>query len=122
MNRKNFPRSLPAIVAQAGSLLFRRLAVGIAFACLCCILTGCHTVATPSDVLLGKGYQPQNVYTEKAALPKNIRRVAVLPLVCDESSSVMTEGRAALEPVLVNELIKTKKFEVVSTDGVLLSR
>lgn len=120
MNRKNFQCGVLAFVAQAGSLPFRRLAVGSVFACLCCMLTGCHTVATPSDVLLGKGYQPQNVYTEKGALPKNIRRVAVLPLVCDENNTVMVEGRAALEPVLVNELIKTKKFEVVSTDGAFL--
>ena len=86
----------------------------------CTLVTGCHTVATPSDVLLGKGYQPQNIYTESAALPKNIRRVAVLPLVCDESDSVANEGRATLEPVLMSELIKTKKFEVVSSDGAFL--
>jgi hypothetical protein len=87
---------------------------------MCALFTGCHTVATPSDVLLGKGYQPQNVYTESGALPRNIRRVAVLPLVCDEDNSVMSEGRATLQPVLVNELAKTKKFEVVSTDGAFL--
>ena len=87
---------------------------------VCALSTGCHTIATPSDIVLGKGYQPQNVYTENSALPKTIRRVAVLPLVCDENDSIMNEGRAALEPVLVNELIKTKKFEVVSSDGAFL--
>lgn len=120
MIQKNFPCGLHASVAQAGSLPFRRLAVGIALISTCGFLTGCHTVATPSDLMLGKGYQPQNIYTESAALPKNVRRVAVLPLVCDESDSVANEGRATLEPVLMSELIKTKKFEVVSSDGAFL--
>ena len=66
----------------------------------CAFVTGCHTIATPSDIVRGKGYQPQNVYVESAALPKNLRRVVVLPLACDENDAVMTDGRAALEPVL----------------------
>ncbi len=94
-------------------------AAGAALAA-CALFTGCHTVATPSDLVLGKGYQPQNVYTESGALPKNLRRVAVLPLVCDENDAIMKEGRATLEPVLMDELIKTKKFEVVSSDGAFL--
>ena len=93
---------------------------GIAALAACALLTGCQTIATPSDVVRGKGYQPQNIYTEAAALPKNIRRVVVLPLVCDENNVVMTEGRAALEPVLLSELIKTKKFEVVTPDTAFL--
>jgi len=47
----------------------------------------------------------------------NIRRVVVLPLVCDENNSILTEGRAELEPILLDELIKTKRFEVVSSDS-----
>ena len=80
------------------------------------LLAGCSTVATPRDLVRGKGYQPQNVFTEGTALPKNVRRVVVLPLVCDESDCTLTAGREELEPILVRELIKTKKFEVVSSD------
>jgi hypothetical protein len=123
MNRKNFPSGLFAFVAQAGPALagpFRGLAVGVALICIGSVLTGCDTVATPSDVLLGKGYQPQNVYTNDGTLPKSIRRVVVLPLGCDENNSVVNEGRATLEPILANELAKTKKFEVVSSDGAFL--
>jgi hypothetical protein len=87
---------------------------------MCTLVTGCHTIATPSDLVRGKGYRPQNIYAESPALPKNIRRVVVLPLVCDESDTVMNDGRATLEPVLVSELIKTKKFEVVTSDGAFL--
>jgi hypothetical protein len=86
----------------------------------CALVSGCHTVATPSDLVRGKGYRPQNIYAESPALPKNIRRVVVLPLACDDDNAVMADGRATLEPVLVSELIKTKKFEVVTSDGVFL--
>jgi hypothetical protein len=104
----NFLRNISKWVAASAALA------------ACALSIGCHTVATPSDLVRGKGYEPQNVYAESTLLPKNIRRVAVLPLVCDESDSVMNEGRATLEPVLMSELIKTKKFEVVSSDGAFL--
>ncbi len=87
----------------------------------CAFVTGCRTVATPSDFVRGKGYQPQNIYAESPALPKNIRRVVMLPLVCDENDAIMKDGRATLEPVLLSELIKTKKFEVVTADGAFLN-
>jgi hypothetical protein len=89
-------------------------------AAACNLLTGCRTIGTPGDLVRGKGYKPQNIYTESAALPKNIRRVVVLPIVCDENDAVMSDGRIMLEPVLFSELIKTKKFEVVASDGAFL--
>jgi hypothetical protein len=102
---------------------FQRVAVGIALMSIGGFLTGCHTIATPSDLVRGKGYRPENIYIENAALPKNIRRVVVLPLACDENNAVMNDGRVSLEPVLVSELIKTKKFEVVTSDtGFLKNR
>ena len=86
---------------------------------LCGLLAGC-AIGTPRDLVRVKQYQPQNVYVEGAAMPKNIRRVVVLPLVCDENDINLGEGRAELEPVLLSELIKTKKFEVVSSDSTFL--
>ena len=83
-------------------------------------LAGCSTVATPKDVVRGKGYQPQNVFVDGTVLPKNIRRVVVLPLVCDENNAQLTEGTTTLQPVVVSELMKTKKFEVVSADAAFL--
>jgi TolB-like protein len=85
----------------------------------CALLTGC-AVGTPEDLVRFKHYEPQNVFVDGAALPKNIRRVAVLPLVCDDKDINLDEGRAQLEPVLMSELIKTKKFEVVSSDSSFL--
>jgi hypothetical protein len=82
---------------------------------ICGMLSGC-AVGTPQDLVRFKQYQPQNVFVDASALPKNIRRVAVLPLACDGKDMNLDEGRAELEPVLMSELIKTKKFEVVSAD------
>lgn len=120
MNPNLFHRGNLFVVARAVSLLFRRLAIGMAGICLCSAITGCRTVATPSDLVRGKGYRPENIYVESSALPKNIRRVVVLPLACDENDVVMNDGCARLEPVLVSELMKTKKFEVVTSDAAFL--
>jgi hypothetical protein len=86
---------------------------------ICGLLAGC-AVGTPEDLVRFKRYDPQNVYVSGVALPKNIRRVVVLPLACDDNDINLNEGRAQLEPVLVSELIKTKKFEVVSSDSAFL--
>src|SRR5882757_1967092 len=85
----------------------------------CGLLAGC-AVGTPRDLVRGRSYQPQNVFAEANALPVNIRRVVVLPVVCDENNCSLAEGRALLEPVLFDELIKTKKFEIVSSDSTVL--
>jgi hypothetical protein len=86
---------------------------------LCGLLAGC-AVGTPKDLVRFKHYEPQNVFVDGAALPKNIRRVVVLPLVCDERDMNLDQGRAKLEPVLLSELVKTKKFEVVASDEAIL--
>jgi len=83
------------------------------------LLSGC-AIGTPRDLVRGKRYQPQNVYVDVAGLPKNIRRVIVLPLVCDEQNINLDEGRVELEPILMSELIKTKKFEVIPSDSAFL--
>lgn len=86
---------------------------------LCGLLAGC-AIGTPRDLVRVKQYQPQNVFVDGATMPKNIRRVVVLPLVCDEKDINLDEGRSQLEPVMMSELIKTKKFEVVSSDSAFL--
>lgn len=84
---------------------------------LCLVLNGCSTVATPRDVVRGKGYKPDNIFVNANSLPQNIRRVTVLPLVCDANDYELASGCATLQPVLMNELIKTKRFEVVASDA-----
>jgi hypothetical protein len=88
-------------------------------AVICGLLGGC-AVGTPRDLVRGASYRPENVYAGTGALPANIRRVTVLPLVCEENNYELAEGRAVLEPVLLAQLIKTKKFEVVRSDAEFL--
>lgn len=88
-------------------------------AAICSLLAGC-AIGTPRDLARGRSYHPQNVFAGAGALPVNIRRVAVLPLVCDDNNYELSEGRAVLQPVLLAELMKTKKFEVVSPDTAVL--
>jgi hypothetical protein len=97
-------------------VIFKWPVAGVAIL-FCASFVGCTPVGTPRDLVRGKSYQPQNVFVGAGALPVNIRRVVVLPLVCDENNTVLREGRAELEPVLLDELIKTKRFEVVSSDS-----
>jgi hypothetical protein len=111
-----------ADIQSAVSRIFNRRSVS-AF-CVMCIavsfgLSGC-AVGTPRDLVRFKSYEPQNVFVDSSTLPKNIRRVVVLPLVCDENDVNLDEGCAQLQPVLASELIKTKKFEVVSSDSAFL--
>jgi hypothetical protein len=61
----------------------------------------------PSDTL-------GNVFRASPVLPMDLRRVAVLPLSCENSSTALQEGCGTLQPVLRAALIKTRKFEVVS--------
>ncbi|HVM59862.1 MAG TPA: hypothetical protein VMV72_03265 [Verrucomicrobiae bacterium] len=53
-----------------------------------------------------------NVYCAANRLPANLRRVAVLPVTCDDNLQAEA-GRDALQPVLLAELAKTAAFEVV---------
>jgi len=73
--------------------------------------TGCATPAHQAGVT--SGYQPENISSVSSELI-NVQRVAVLPLACEEARADLPEGRDALNPVLLSELLKTKKFEVVA--------
>lgn len=88
-------------------------------AVICGSLAGC-TIGTPRDLVRGSSYRPENVFTITNTLPVNLRRVVVLPLVCDENNYDLAEACAALAPVLQGQLVKTKKFEIVSSDAAFL--
>ena len=77
------------------------------------LFSGCALPQLPGHVLVAP-FRPQNVYASGATLPLNLRRVAMLPVSCDQSTPEMVEGREALEPVLRDELQKTRRFEITS--------
>ena len=74
-------------------------------------LSGCTSLHL-SDPVLGPGFEPANVYRREPFLPKNLRRVAVLPLTVGRDEAQLTAGREALEPVLWAELNKIMRFEL----------
>lgn len=76
-------------------------------------ITGCKSLQI-SDPVTGASYRPDNYYRSWSHLPVNIRRVAVLPATCDATLSDVQSGRDLLEPIISEELGKTKKFEVIA--------
>jgi hypothetical protein len=73
------------------------------------LVAGCSSTGRNSNAR----YQPSNVYSPIVVFPQTVKRVALLPLTTDESDIALRDGREALEPVLNEELVKMKKFEIV---------
>jgi hypothetical protein len=84
----------------------------LALAAATALLAGCETSGFKA-VMLGSPYKPNNIFIAAPQLPGDLKRVAVLPLTCGGRRTDLAEGRDALGPVLIAELIKAKKLEVV---------
>jgi len=67
--------------------------------------------------LLDSAYRPQNVFMWGSGLPPQIRRVALLPMACDQNEAEMLDGRDTLEPIVRMELQKIRKFEIIPLDA-----
>lgn len=78
------------------------------------LAVGCHLPPLPNAVQdLGPRYHPTNIYRRTNALPSEIRRVALLPLVTTDSSGFLRTGVETLSPLVYSELEKSKRFEVI---------
>ena len=89
------------------------------------LLAVSRVVASAEDTSAGAAshhYQPDNVFAYPAKLSLDLRRVAVLPLAVGAAGNDLPEGCEALGPVLTEQLIKTKRFEVVTVDPQALRR
>ena len=69
------------------------------------LLAGCATSKFANKV--------DNVHKSVETLPKDIRRVAVLPLAAAPAKAELADACEALSPVVYEEFAKTKKFEAV---------
>ena len=79
----------------------------------CALLSGC--VAPNGKVnSLAPDYRPDNVFLYAPGLSPDVKRVVVLPLACEGQRPELGDGCEALEPILKAELIKSRKFEIVS--------
>lgn len=110
-------RGILAHLNSTGALASpRRVACFIA---LLMLLTGC-ALPQPVSRLITAPYRPQNVFVWGPSLPPQIRRVALLPMACDQDTAEMAEGRDALEPIMRVELAKLRRFELFSLSHELL--
>jgi hypothetical protein len=66
--------------------------------------------------LLQRSYRPDNVFVYPPKLSVHLQRVAVLPIAAETTGQDLPEGCAALTPVLWEQLIKVKRFEIVAVD------
>ena len=65
----------------------------------------------PSQVFIGPGFEPKNIFLAGPVLPTDLKRVAVLPLAADKRIPALRDGCEILEPVLNSELIKTRRLD-----------
>jgi hypothetical protein len=80
------------------------------------LLPGCATRAGHLATPTAEG-RPENVFSYARRFPATLQRVAVLPLVCEQPHADLPEGCEALNPVLLTELTKAKRFEVVAVNS-----
>jgi hypothetical protein len=73
--------------------------------------------APPYAGIFRRDYRPDNVFAYPAKLSPDLRRLAVLPLAAETAGRDLPEGCVALTPVLMEQLIKTRKFEVVAVEA-----
>jgi hypothetical protein len=71
---------------------------------------GCSSIPGLKPEVL---YVPTNIYVQTNAFDFKLKRVAVLPITTQGSAEVMESGVETLQPLVVTELNKSKRFDVV---------
>lgn len=69
---------------------------------------------------MGPEYKPANVYVASKQLPPTLKRVAVLPLAVNPRLADREAIQQSLSPILLAELAKTGRFEMVSVSPATL--
>ena len=85
------------------------------------VLASCETAPVHTTVFR-RDFRPDNVFVYPPKLSLDFRRVAVLPIAPADNDHDLPEGCDALNPVLWDQIIKTKRFEAVSVDAGHLSQ
>jgi hypothetical protein len=91
------------------------LVVAIVLASLA-VSTGCRSFSF-SDPVIGPSYKPKNIFSKAGPWPREIRRVAILPMAYNENQPNTVSGRDLLEPILHTELAKAQRFECISVSA-----
>lgn len=93
----------------------RRAGQAAGLAILIAASAGCQTQLSAVGLRAAEpDYRPANVFAYPPSLSSSLQRVAVLPLAANANAGDLPEGCDALTPVLWEQLVKSKKFEVVT--------
>lgn len=84
-----------------------------AAALACCLLLFGSSADRNAAVLRASDLPVDNAYAQPPKMLASLQRVALLPIACASQVANLPEGCEALTPVLLDELVRTKKFEVV---------
>jgi hypothetical protein len=85
------------------------------FAAFCGVMVSCQT--TPiQTVVFRRDFKPDNIFVYPPRLALEFRRVAVLPIAAASNDGDLPAGCEALGPVLIEQLVKTRRFEAVTVD------
>jgi hypothetical protein len=87
----------------------------------CLILAGC-SVLTRGTIVFGQEVKALNAFTPSPVLPKELKRVLVLPLAYDEARADLSCGCEIFDSILRAEIAKTEKFEVIPASREALER
>lgn len=105
------------------TLKLRQLFNSLLGSLLALTVGGCvHSNPTNHGAGLGPEFQPQNFHQTTAWLPRDVRRVAVLPLTAATGELLNNSTRDQLEQLLPRELNRTGLFEVIQVEPETLRR
>ena len=97
----------------------RRVGCSVGLVALCAAIGGCQSAPTQAG-RLERTFRPDNVFVYPTKLSLNLQRVAVLPIAAETTGRDLPQGCETLTPVLWEQLVKTRKFELVAVDAAKL--
>jgi len=100
----------------------RRCPGGVKGLLIGCLLLGGCSLPRPRIAYATPEYRPENVFLYAPEFAPDVKRVALLPLACADRSPELRDGCEALTPVVEAELVKIRKFEVVSASPEILRK
>jgi hypothetical protein len=77
---------------------------------------GCATTIRDRFAYSGPDHEAVSVYQGRERLPRELKRVAVLPLAISEDNGQADALRGSLESILERELAKSGRFELLNVD------
>lgn len=86
---------------------------GIAVLLLGVFAAGCHSTSL-KDPIIGNTYKPANFNRAVEELPKQLKRVAVLPIVPGQELQTVNFGAESLQTEVVAQLVQSGRFEVIN--------